>query len=83
MSDPTIGSALQKAIGLYAARAAVRERLRVQVNNLSKTVEERKRLYTDLKAAEAAFTVQIEEMKPLLDPGELRALLEHYEPEGT
>lgn len=75
-----VGSMLQHAISLCAARAVVRRGLKVQVNNLTKPVRERKALYAELRAKEDALTEQIEQLVPHLDPDDVAKLTAQYEP---
>ena len=71
---------LLQVIGLYGQRERVRIGLRVQVNNLTRSVAERKKLYADLRRQEDELTEQIQQILPHLEAEDRRQLLEKYEP---
>ncbi len=79
--DESGGPQLLEIISLYGQRQAVQIALRKQVNNLDRTVEERKQLFADLKAKEAALTSAIEAQLPTLSPALVQQLKEKYEAE--
>jgi len=68
-------------ISLYGQLQAVRIALRKHVNNLERSVEERKQLYADLKAKEAALTSAIAQQITQLDPSERQRLKAMYDQE--
>ena len=78
--DQFVGSMLQDAISLCAQREQIRKGLRVQVNNLTRSVAERKKLYADLRRQEDELTERIQQVLPHLEEEDRRQLLEKYEP---
>ena len=84
-SDPSTGLSpmLQGAIQLYAARAVIRQRLRTEVNKLSKTVEARRQLYTDLRATEIVLTEQLQQIEDELPSTDLAQFRAKYSLEGA
>jgi len=79
--DESGGPQLLEIISLYGQRQAVQIALRKQVNKLERTVDERKQLFMDLKAKEAALTASIEAQLPALNPELVQQLKEKYEAE--
>jgi len=73
------GMLLLDAISLYGQLKTVQEGLRVQVNNLTRSVKERKQLYADLRAKEDELKDRIEQLLPHLDPEDVRQIKEKYE----
>lgn len=78
--DDIGGMVLRHAISLCGQREQVRRGLKVQVNNLTRSVAERKKLYADLRAEEDRLTAEIEQVLPHLDAEDRRQLLEKYDP---
>jgi len=72
---------LQHAISLFAQREQIRRDLRVRVNKLTRSIDERRALYAELKENEFALTQQIEQLKPYLEPDDRLRLMQQYEPE--
>jgi hypothetical protein len=77
-NSPEVGSMLQHAISLCAARATIRERLRTQVNKLHRPLRERQHLYRDLMASEFELTEKITQLLPHLDPDDAATLKAKY-----
>jgi hypothetical protein len=73
------GPMVLDAINLYGQRQTVRTGLRVQVNNLTRSVKDRKQLYADLRAKEDALTERIEQLLPYLNPALVQQLKNKYE----
>lgn len=73
------GLMLLDAISLYGQLQAVRIGLRKHVNNLTRSVKERKQRYADLRAQEDELNEKIEQLLPHLDPKDVQQLKDRYE----
>jgi peptidoglycan hydrolase CwlO-like protein len=73
------GQRLLEAISLYGQLQAVRIALRKHVNNLTRSVEERKQLYAELRAKEDDMKDRIAQLLPHLSPEDVQQLKEKYE----
>src|SRR3990167_7559006 len=77
--EEAAGTMLYDAINLCGQREQVRRGLKVQVNNLTRSVHERKALYADLRAKEDELTAQIEQVLPHLEPSDAQRLHDQYD----
>lgn len=73
------GEVFLNAVTLFSSREQIRHYLRTKVNDLSFSVEERKRMIQDFNAKEHALTLEIADMMQLLEPEDVRVLLDRYE----